>query len=84
MKKIAVLAFAAASLCATSSAFAQVSIGVPGGPGVTIDDGRGYRGDRDRDFRRSRNEYRDDDRSERRYRRDRDYDRRDRVYIERD
>ena len=84
MKKIAVLAFAAASLCATSSAFAQVSIGVPGGPGVTIDDGyRGYR-DRDRDFRRSRNEYRDDYRVERRYRRDRDWDRRDRVYIERD
>ena len=83
MKKIAVLALAAASLCATSSAFAQVSIGVPGGPGVTIGDG--YRGDyRDRDFRGSRNEYRDDYRSERRYRRDRDHDRRDRVYIERD
>ena len=71
MKKIAVLAFAAASLCATSAAFAQVSVGIPGGPGVTIDDGRGYR-DRDRDFRRSRNEYRDDYRDDRRYRRDRD------------
>lgn len=91
MKKIAVIAVAAASLYATS-AFAQVSVRVPGGPGITVDDG--YRGYRDRDFRDSRAEYR----VERRYRRDRDWDRHnwrhdwghhgwghgDRVYIERD
>ncbi len=85
MRKTLLLAVAAASLCA-SSAFAQVSVGVPGVGGVTVGE-PGYRdGYRERD-RRSYNSY---DRDSRRERRDRDYDRRDRrdrgdrVYIERD
>ena len=83
MRKTLLLAVAAASLCA-SSAFAQVSVGVPGVGGVTVGE-PGYRdGYRDRDYRRSYNRY---DREDRRDRRNRDYDRRDRrdrVYIERD
>jgi hypothetical protein len=84
MRKLAIFAIAAASLV-TTSAFAQgvgITVG-PRGPGVVVDDG--YRGDgyrRDREYRRSRAEFRE----ERRYRRDRDWDRprRERVYIERD
>jgi hypothetical protein len=89
MKKALLLAVAAASLCITS-AFAQVSVGVPGVGGVTVGDGYrdGYR-DRDyrRDYRRTYNRYdRDDAVVIRRERRMRDYDRprRREVYIERD
>lgn len=87
MKKVALLAIAAASLLSTAAMAQEVRFGVGGGPAVSIDNGyredyRGYR--RSRDYRRSYNRYRDDDdtvvvRRDRRYR-----DRGDRVYIERD
>lgn len=87
MKTLAILTIAATALGAASMLSAPakaqgVGIGVgPGGVGVTVNDGyrRDYR--RDRDWRGSRNQYRE----ERRYRRDRDWDRRrgNRVYIER-
>ena len=87
MKKTLLLAVAAASLCA-SSAFAQVSVGVPGVGGVTVGEPAYRDGYRDRDYRRSYNRYdRDDTVIVRKDRRDRDFDRRrdrDRVYIERD
>ena len=83
MKKLALIGVALATLMSSAAMAQSVDIGVgPGGAGVYVHDG--YRdGWREREYRRSRAEYRDDRRWRRHEWERRHHHHGDRVYIER-